>query len=167
MKKDSIVGNNRILKIRITPNRRENRIDVFANENIEFRNLKANGASSLAQSGAVYPRNGKKIISYYVVDNDPLVLDFTIAKDVVLDMSMMESSFDLMTNPLFGMRKRNTWMMPKPFILTDAVVQIKKINPQPRLFIPQLSPELRVRAENRNDTIPDMDNFPIQSSSQP
>lgn len=165
--KDSIVGNDRILKIRITPNRRVNRIDIFANENIEFRNFKANGASALAQKGAIYPRSGKKIISYYVVDNDPLILDFTIVKDAVLDMSMMESSFDLMTNPLFGMRKRSTWMMPKPFVLTDAVVQIKKINPVPRLFIPQLSPELRLRAENRNDTIPDMDSFPIQTSTEP
>ena len=101
-----------------------------------------------------------------MVDNDPLILDFTVNKETVLDMSMMESSFDLMTNPLFGMRKRNTWMMPKPFILTDAVVQIKKINPIPRLFIPQLSPELRHRAENRNDTIRDMDNIMMPSSSE-
>ncbi len=164
--KDSIVGNNRFLKIRITPNRRVNKIDVFANENIEFRNFKANGASALGQKGSIYPRNGKKIISYYVVDNDPLILDFVVNKETVLDMSMMESSFDLMTNPLFGMRKRNTWMMPKPFILTDAVVQIKKINPVPRLYIPQLSPELRLRAENRNDTIPDMDNIPMPTSSE-
>ena len=163
--KDSIVGNNRFLKIRITPNRRINRIDIFANENIEFRNFKANSASALGQKGEVYPRNGKKIISYYVVDNDPLLLEFTVNKETVLDMSMMESSFDLMTNPLFGMRKRNTWMMPKPFILTDAVVQIKKINPVPRLFIPQLSPELRLRAEDRNDTIRDMDNAPMPVTS--
>ena len=164
--KDSIVGNNRFLKIRITPNRRVNRIDIFANELIEFRDFKANNAVALGQKGQIYPRNGKKIISYYVVDNDPLILDFTVNKETVLDMSMMESSFDLMTNPLFGMRKRNTWMMPKPFILTDAVVQIKKINPVPRLFIPQLSPELRHRAENRNDTIRDMDNIMMPSSSE-
>ena len=163
---DSIVGNNRFLKIRITPNRRVNRIDIFANENLEFRNFKANKATALGQKGAVYARKGKKLLSYYVVDNDPLVLDFTINKDAVLDMSMMESSFDLMTNPLFGMRKRNTWMMPKPFILTDAVVQIKKINPVPRLFVPQLSPELRLRAEDKNDTIRDMDNFIIQDNSE-
>ena len=165
--KDSIAGNNRFLKIRITPNRRVNRIDVFANENIEFRNFKANNATALGQKGPVYPRNGKKIISYYVVDNDPLILDFTVNKKTVLDMSMMESSFDLMTNPLFGMRKRNSWMMPKPFILTDAVVQIKKINPVPRLYIPQLRPELRLRAEDRNDTIRDMDNIPMPTSTAP
>ena len=164
--KDSVVGKNRFVKIRITPNRRVNRIDIFANENIEFRDFKANNASALGQKGPIYPRNGKKIISYYVVDNDPLLLEFTVNNETVLDMSMMESSFDLMTNPLFGMRKRNTWMMPKPFILNDAVVQIKKINPIPRLFIPQLSPELRLRAEDRNDTIRDMDNIPIPSPSE-
>lgn len=163
---DSIVGNDRFLKIRILPNRRVNRIDIFANETLEFRNFKANNATALGQEGALYARKGKKLLSYYVVDNDPLVLNFTVNKDAVLDMWLMESSFDLMTNPLFGMRKRNTWMMPKPFILTDAVVQIKKINPMPRLFIPQLSPELRLRAEDRNDTIRDMDNFILQDNSE-
>ena len=163
---DSIVGKDRFLKIRITPNRRVNRIDIFANDKIEFRNFKANNTSALGQIGPIYNRNGKKIISYYVVDNNPLVLDFVINKDAVLDMTMLESSFDLMTNPSFGMRKRNSWMMPKPFILTDAVVQIKKINPAPRLYIPQLSPELRLRVEDRNDTIPDLDNIPMPTSSE-
>jgi hypothetical protein len=45
------------------------------------------------------------------------------------DMELMESSFDLMQNPLFSISKRASWMMPTPFVLTDAVVIKQKIKP--------------------------------------
>ncbi|WP_317173103.1 M28 family peptidase [Flavobacterium soyangense] len=41
--KDSVVGANRYLKIQITPNRKVNRYDVFANEDLDIQNFKANG----------------------------------------------------------------------------------------------------------------------------
>jgi hypothetical protein len=37
-------------------------------------------------------------------------------------MQLLESSFDLLQNPLFTIQKRASWMMPTPFILNDAVV---------------------------------------------
>jgi predicted GTPase len=48
----------------------------------------------------------------------------------------MESSFDLMVNPLFSMEKRANWMMPTPFVLTDAVIIKKKIKPSPKTVKP-------------------------------
>jgi hypothetical protein len=127
--KDSIVGSQRHLKIRITPNRTVNRYDIFANESIVLNNFIANGAKALGQKTSKYERNGKKILSYYVVNNEPLEMQFSIPKSTVLDMSLLESSFDLMTNPLFSMTKRAPWMMPTPFVLNDAVVIQQKIKP--------------------------------------
>jgi hypothetical protein len=124
---DSIVGTQRFLNIKISPNRKVNRYDIFANENMVFSHFKANNTENLGQKGALYPRNGRKIISYYVVDNDPLELQFSIPKDTVLDMDLIESSFDLMTNPSFTISKRASWMMPTPFVLNDAVVIKQKI----------------------------------------
>jgi hypothetical protein len=34
-----------------------------------------------------------------------------------------------MQNPLFSISKRASWMMPTPFVLTDAVVIKQKIKP--------------------------------------
>jgi hypothetical protein len=51
-------------------------------------------------------RHGLKILSYYVVDNEPLVMEFSIDRSNVFDMQLLESSFDLMQNPLFSMQKR-------------------------------------------------------------
>ena len=159
--KDSIVGNYRYLKIRIKPNRKINRYDIFANEKMVFHNFKANGAADWKQKGSLYPRNGKKILSSYIVDNAPLELDFMIPKQTVLDMSLMESSFDLMNNPIFAMEKRKNWMMPTPFILNDAVVLIKKIKPTPKEIVAVPVPKnFSYRRAMVNDTIVTPDNDP-------
>ncbi len=128
---DRIVGNQRYLRIKISPNRNVNRYDIFANEKMAIHNFKANGVTTLGQKNSLYQRKGKKILSYYVVGNAPLEMQFSVNSSTVFDMELMESSFDLMTNPLFGIAKRENWMMPTPFVLNDAVVIKQKIKPTP------------------------------------
>ena len=125
--RDSIVGNNRYLKILITPNRKVNRYDIFANEKLVIQNLKANGVKSLNLKSNIINTKSNKILSYYVVDNIPLELEFSINAASVLDMRLMESSFDLLNNPMFTIPKRKNAMMPLPFVLNDAVVIKEKI----------------------------------------
>lgn len=127
--RDSVVGKFRYLKIKISPNRRVNRYDILASQNLKIFHLKANGVKSLAQKGDLYPRTTKRVLSYYAVDNEPLILDFCIPKQADLDMDLLESSFDLLNNPYIKVAPRQNWMMPKPFVLTDAVVIQQKIKP--------------------------------------
>ena len=134
--KDSVVGFKRYLKIQISPNRKVNRYDIFADEIMTFYNFKANGVTTLGQKGPELERNGKKLLSYYLVDNEPLVLQFTINKATILNMEVMESSFDLMVNPLFEMTPRESWMMPTPFVLNDAVVITQKIRRHAKIVAP-------------------------------
>jgi hypothetical protein len=128
---DRVAGNQRYLKIKISPNRKVNRYDIFANEKMEIHNFKANGVTTLNQKISLYQRKGTKILSYYVVGNAPLEMQFSVNSSTVLDMELMESSFDLLTNPLFEITKRENWMMPTPFVLNDAVVIKQKIKPSP------------------------------------
>ena len=125
--KDSVVGNNRYLKIKITPNRKVNRYDIYANPKMTFFNFKANGVSTSGQKGNQLEREGMKILCYYVVANEPLVMEFYINKSSVFDMDLIESSFDLMSNPLLKVKPRSDWMMPTPFVLNDAVLIQEKI----------------------------------------
>ena len=120
--KDSTVGNQRYLKIVITPNRNVNRYDIFANEKLTITNLKANGVKAIDLKSNIISQKSEKLLSYYVIDNIPLSLEFTIPTNQKLNMNLVESSFDLMTNPMFRMTKRRNWMIPTPFVLTDAVV---------------------------------------------
>jgi len=135
------------LKIRITPNRKVNRYDIFANENIVVRHFKARGQTLLGQKGSRYQRNGKKLLTYYVVDQLPLEIEFSIPAASVLDLDLMESSFDLMNNPLFSMIKRADWMMPTPFVLNDAVIIKQKIKTSAVIPIP-LNPENAIQKDS-------------------
>jgi hypothetical protein len=126
---DRIIGNQRYLKIKISPNRKVNRYDIFANEKMAIHNFRANGVTTLGHKNSLYQRKGKKILSYYVVGNVPLEMHFSVNVSTVLDMELIESSFDLLTNPLFEITKREDWMMPTPFVLNDAVVIKQKIRP--------------------------------------
>lgn len=125
--KDSIAGNRRFLNIKITPTRKVNRYDIFAGENLNIKNFRANGVQSIKQKGSVLERKDRKILSYYVVDTIPLTMQFDIDASKILDMELMESSFDLLKNKAFKIKKRESWMMPMPFVLNDAVVIKQKI----------------------------------------
>jgi len=125
--KDSVVGNNRYLKIKITPNRKVNRYDIYANPKMTFYNFKANGVSTSGEKTNRLEREGMRLLCYYVVGNEPLVMDFYINKSSIFDMDLIESSFDLMTNPLLKVNPRSDWMMPTPFVLNDAVMIQQKI----------------------------------------
>jgi len=136
--RDTIIGNQRYFDITITPNRTVNRYDIFADDKMVFHNLKANRVSHILQKDSQYKRKERKILSYYVVDNEPLELQFSINKNLTFDMELIESSFDLLENPQFGVTPRLSWMMPKPFILNDAILIKKKIKPSPKVgIIPQ------------------------------
>jgi hypothetical protein len=137
---DSVVGFKRYLKIKITPNRKVNRYDIFAKEIMTFYNFKANGVTTLGQKGNELERNGKKLLSYYVVDNEPLVLQFSLNRATIIDMDVMESSFDLMTNPLFATTPRESWMMPTPFVLNDAIIITQKIRRHTKYVPPVVNP---------------------------
>ena len=126
---DSTVGKTRYLKILITPNRKVNRYDIFANEKLNVQNLKANGAKSIDLKSNIINKKSNKLLSYYVVDNIPLTMEFSIPSNQKLDMNLAESSFDLMSNPLFHIAKRKDWMIPTPFVLNDAIIVKQKLHP--------------------------------------
>lgn len=124
---DSIVGAERYLKIIISPNRKVNRYDIFAAPRLDLKNLKANGVSSISIDSPMVNKNTSKVLSYYVVDNAPLELQFSVDSGEDFDMTLVESSFDLLNNPLFTLKPRDKAMIPKPFVLNDAVVIKQKL----------------------------------------
>ena len=125
--KDSVNGNFRVLKIKISPNRNVNRYDIFADKKMVIYNLTANSVKNINQNTTKLQRENERILSYYVVDNLPLELSFSIPKSNVFDMDLIESSFDLLEQKNFNCAKRQNWMMPMPFVLNDAIVVKMKI----------------------------------------
>ena len=153
--RDTVKGNQRLLKILITPNRKVNRYDIYTNELMSIHNLKANGVKSLDLNSNIINKNqSSKILTYYVVDNLPLEIEFSIPKNQKLNMSLRESSFDLMGNPLFKMTPRKNWMIPTPFVLNDAVVIVQSLKPSPKLEIAvPIKPNYHISNSIEKDTI--------------
>jgi hypothetical protein len=54
-----------------------NRYDIFANEKMVLNNFTANGANQLEQKEPKFNRK-EILLSYYVVDNEPLEMQFSI-----------------------------------------------------------------------------------------
>lgn len=75
-----------------------------------------------------------------MVGNAPLEMQFSCNASTIVDMELLESSFDLMSNPLFEITKRENWMMPTPFVLNDAVVIRQKIKPSTVIVDNRLNP---------------------------
>jgi hypothetical protein len=80
-------------------------------------------------------RRGLKIVSYYVVGNEPLVMEFSIDRSNIFDMQLLESSFDLLQNPLFSIQ--SLLDDANSFILNDAVVIKQRIKPSPPIVLEQ------------------------------
>ena len=132
--RDTIKGNQRLYKIKITPNRSVNRYDVFVNNNSQINNLMANGVKSVTFKSTIASKTSGKLLTYYVVENLPLEIEFSIASSQKLDLDLVESSFDLLSNTMFKIAKRKSWMIQTPFVLNDAVIIKQKIKPTPKVM---------------------------------
>jgi hypothetical protein len=125
--KDTLINDFQYFEIEINPNRKVNRIQLFADESIDFYNFKANSNSKINEKNSLFERKNKTIINYYPVDDRKLIISFQIKKNIPLDIDVMSASFDLLENSKYKIPKRTDDLMPKPFVLTDAIVVMKKL----------------------------------------
>ncbi|MGB5172825.1 MAG: M28 family peptidase [Eudoraea sp.] len=122
--KDTIVGEDRLLEISITPQRNVNRLDIFTNQ-INITQGIVNGAP-LSQF-YLANRNGGRLITHFIRDNDKTELVLRMPKGETLELTFLEASNDLLKHPSFSIPARPNNEMPMPFVLNDAVVLIKTI----------------------------------------
>ncbi|MEP5340977.1 MAG: M28 family peptidase [Algibacter sp.] len=124
---DTIIGNNRHVEICITSNRSVNRIEVFTDKKTSFKSLKANGITVFKNEKALKYRRKKRLFTYYVTDNEPLEISLVLDKNDKMIFEIYEASYDLLDNQLLNVPKRKNDMIPKPFVLNDAIVIKKSI----------------------------------------
>jgi hypothetical protein len=123
LREDTLINNLRHVRFALVPKRKVNLIGLYNPENVPFQSLEFNGQKAKV-SDSIEKYRGVKItslVNYYVSDSDSLEVKYTVSNDVPVSFKVMEYSFDLMTNPEFNMAKRLGYIMPKPFVITDAV----------------------------------------------
>lgn len=127
---DTIIDNTRHFSVCISPQRNVQRIEVFANSANQFKAFKVNGVAAFKETDAEFVfanRKKTRLFSYYVSDNEPLDLFISVPKDQKTTLQLHEASFDLLENKNFSVPKRSESMIPKPFILNDAIILKKTI----------------------------------------
>lgn len=127
---DTIIEDNRYLSLKIQAQRKINRIDIFSDSTNVFQDFKLNGVEVLKDkqdTQAFQRRYNDNLFSFYVSDNASLLMEFSVSKDQRTKFQIFESSFDLLSNGLFSVPARGNDMIPKPFILNDAVILTRTI----------------------------------------
>ena len=122
--RDTIIGEDRLLEIRIVPQRKVNRLEIFTND-VPITSATVNDIPL----SSYYLKNKKtnRLITHYISDKAATELRLTIPKNEKLVLSLYEASNDLLENPNFSVPERPKNSIPMPFILNDAIVTVKTI----------------------------------------
>ncbi|MGR7812898.1 M28 family peptidase [Lacinutrix undariae] len=126
--KDTVIGELKHVRLLITPNRKVNRIEVFADTTNTFNSFKANTVQitkDIDEQFVFENRKQDRLLIYYLTKDNFLDLEFTVPKTQKTTFKILEASFNLLTDPMFNVPERPETTIPKPFIINDAVV-IKK-----------------------------------------
>ncbi|WP_445383318.1 M28 family peptidase [Robiginitalea sp. IMCC43444] len=121
---DTISEKQRQLRLRISPQRDVNRLEIFTNK-IGLNKAIVNGV----QLSEYYLKNrrGSKLLTHYISDNESTELELFFPADQPLELTLYEASNDLLSNPLFTVPPRPDTEIPMPFVLNDAVLVTKNI----------------------------------------
>ncbi|WGD35654.1 M28 family peptidase [Olleya sp. YS] len=127
---DTIIGETRHFNICVIPQREVQRIEVFSDSTNHFKSFKINGVDAYRKKGdsLVFVNRWKnRLFSFFVSKNDLLDLQISVPKNQKTSLQLFEASFDLLDNKLFSIPPRERHMIPKPFVLNDAVLVNKTI----------------------------------------
>jgi hypothetical protein len=125
---DSLYADKTILDFYIQSNRKSNLFLIQAKDSISFFKMSVNGAEydkPLTDSDKMHHLSHKntKICSYYLANGvDQLHLQLVVPKGQKTELELYDITFDLLENPAFKIEPRKKIMMPKPFVINDAVV---------------------------------------------
>ncbi|MEO1484673.1 MAG: M28 family peptidase [Bacteroidota bacterium] len=121
--RDTVIGKERIVEVCFSPNRDINRLDVYTNSVMLYA-AKINGIPL----SEFYLRDRKKrLFTHTVTDNHYTEIEVSFPKDSILEVTFYESSNDLLSHSQFSVPERPENSIPMPFVLNDAIIQIKSI----------------------------------------
>lgn len=121
---DTIVGEERLISLCITPQRNVNRLEVFTNA-ITINKARVN-TIKLSDYFLENRRYGK-LITHYISNNEFTEIILSIPKEEVLELTFFEASNDLLTNNQFSVPNRPKNSIPMPFVLNDAILVTKTL----------------------------------------
>jgi len=119
--------------LKIAPNRDAKRLEIYTENITDFSEFEVNGLQPESvklgqESFNMFTRRWKNhLLSYYISSKDTLRMNFSLDKNKSAEFILYESSYDLLENEQLNVPKRSEAMIPKPFVLNDAVIYKKRI----------------------------------------
>jgi hypothetical protein len=122
---DTLVGDERILEVCITPQRDVNRLEIFTNE-ITLNKASVNDIV-LTDYYLSHRRKGK-LITHYISNNGYTEVRLAFPRASKLELTLYEASNDLLHNSKFTVPERPHDNIAMPFVLNDAILVTKSIS---------------------------------------
>ena len=123
---DTLINGERQLNIRITPQRKIQKIAFINEGKISFQQLKINEAT--ANNDKPFTVTNGAFLSYFMSpDEESIELSMKLEQKELLNIQLNEISFDLLSSPLFSIKPRTEVMMPMPMVTNDAIVTTQHI----------------------------------------
>ena len=120
--------------LRLKPAKATRRLSLYLPKSISFNSFKLNGLEpdSVELNGKSYhffkQRYSNRLFDYYVVNQEPLELKFSVQKNLDLNFELHEINYDLHQENRLNIKPRTESQIPKPFIVNDAIIITKKIS---------------------------------------
>ncbi len=124
--KDTVIDELRTVRLKISSESVVQRLEVFCDSVYRFKDGTVNGIPAYKgkTSGEAFPnRWGNRLLSYYVVNNEPLELELTFNNAQEPQFQFYAASFDLLEQPELKVAPRSLDQMSMPFVLNDAVLR--------------------------------------------
>jgi hypothetical protein len=128
---DTLIGNNRKIKLQIIPQRKTNRMELLVKDSLNFKEFVVNGENlrKRKDSEILFNTNKRKsLLSYYFTEeNETLNLEFTLSlkdnNNPNTTITLYDTAYDLFTNQYLKVKPRNNEKtMPTPFVINDATI---------------------------------------------
>lgn len=127
---DSVKNTSRY-SLKIAPNRKIHRMELFADLDVNFEeftvnSLEADSVNLGSQAFHIFTKRwNKRLLTYHAANQDTLRIEFVTDPEKLPEFTLYEASYDLLENQELQVPAREKNMMPRPFVLNDAVI-IKK-----------------------------------------
>jgi hypothetical protein len=122
---DTIIGADRKLVLRIESPRNANKVELLTKTPIHFKSFMVNKEMLKNDTNGQYVFSVEKstIMNFYRTSKDEIIeIEIVVDKNQIIDIDILESKYDLFTNPQFKITPRTELMMPTPFVQNDATV---------------------------------------------
>ena len=124
---DTIVGNKRNLKLKITPERKINKIDLTTDDAFVLNSMSVQGVEFEIEKSEFKINPGQFLTYYLSYEDKDVTIELDFEENLSPSLNFIETSFDLIESEKFNFKPREDYMMPMPFVNTDAIVLLKKI----------------------------------------